>query len=290
MQATLDTIVATGKDVTADSRKAAASQFAEQVKTAGIASNASSPFFGKMHDTIKDDNKKQAKAREGIMYGIAAMASSFGSAAEPYLLPMLGAVLKCLADKSKAVREASETARKTLVSIASPHATAQIIVACIEMMDTQESWQTLAGACYVISELVTKAPDQVENCLPEVIPAVKPLLGDTKAEVASAAIAVLESSINLVDNRDIVPVIPALIEALKDSSQTLECIHKLAGTTFVATVSRGPLSIIVPLLVSGFREPKTATRRMCAKIAGNMAKLVDNQVEACRSCRRSCRS
>lgn len=90
----------------------------------------------------------------------------------------------------------------------------------------------------------------------------------------------LQKGINLVDNRDISPLLPHLIEALRDPSQVHECIHKLAGTTFVAIVSRGPLAAIVPLMVWGFREKDAATKRLCAKIVGNMAKLVDNQVEA----------
>jgi elongation factor 3 len=106
------------------------------------------------------------------------------------------------------------------------------------------------------------------------------LLGETKNETVTAAAQVLEKIIYLVDNRDILPLLPSLVSALKDPSLTKECVHRLAGTTFVATVTRGPLAAIVPLMVWGLREREAATKRICAKIIGNMAKLVENQVEA----------
>jgi len=268
--------LATGTEAAA--RKDAATTFGAAAKKEGCAKCIAS--FTAMHDAIKSDDKKASKGREGVMYAVAATASACGNESEAYLMPMMGAVLAQFGDKSKSVRDAAEVARQGLMTIASSQSTALLITASIEKMGSDEKFTTVVAACAVIKFLAGANGKETENCLPEIIPAVKPLLGDMKAEVSGAAIDVLESCINLVTNRDILPFLPALVSALKDTSETTECIHKLAGTTFVATVSRGPLSVIVPLLVWGFREPKVATRRMCAKIAGNMAKLVDNQVEA----------
>ena len=152
------------------------------------------------------------------------------------------------------------------MKIASRHATALLVGVCVKKIDVEQKWQTIVGACAVVEDLAGSFGAEVQNCLPEIIPSIKPMLADAKKEVAAAAMSSLERCIGLVDNRDIQPFLPALISAMKDTAETTECIHKLAGTTFVATVSRGPLAVIVPLLVWGFRDPKTATRRMCAKI------------------------
>ena len=56
--------------------------------------------------------------------------------------------------------------------------------------------------------------------------------------------------------------------------------HKLAATTFVQAVESPTLAIMVPLLLRGLRERVTAVRRKAAVITDNMAKLVDNPLDA----------
>jgi hypothetical protein len=60
---------------------------------------------------------------------------------------------------------------------------------------------------------------------------------------------VLDKTIRLIDNRDILPLLPSLVSVFKDPKKTKECTHELAGTTFVALFTRGPLAAIVPLMV-----------------------------------------
>merc|ERR1712166_824243 len=82
-----------------------------------------------------------------------------------------------------------------------------------------------------------------------------------------------------IDNIDIRPFVPQLVEAIADPETVPDCIYKLAGTTFVSTVTASALSLTVPLLKRGFNEPKTAIKRKCAVITENMAKLIKNPVE-----------
>jgi elongation factor 3 len=264
----------------AEDRKAGADAIAKAVAAAGVFDKDVAATIVKMHDLIKDDDKKFAKAREGICFGVEGIAKALGEAGSPLFAPMHLAVLRCCSDKSNPCKKAAELAWRAIVENSTRHATVAIIESCVQAMEAGEKWWTMVAACESIKVLADKHPDQVENCLPEIIPGCKPLLGDTKKEVIAAAESTLEKTINLVDNRDILPLIPHLIAALKDPSLVHECIHKLAGTTFVAIISRGPLAAIVPLMVWGFREKDVATRRLCAKIIGNMSKLVDNQVEA----------
>ena len=60
----------------------------------------------------------------------------------------------------------------------------------------------------------------------------------------------------------------------------IECVQKLASTTFVQTVTAAPLALIAPLLLLGFRVRSTATKRMCAVIINNMSKLVEDPEDA----------
>jgi hypothetical protein len=54
-----------------------------------------------------------------------------------------------------------------------------------------------------------------------IIPAIKQLLGETKADLVEAAGQVLHKATFLVDNRDILPLLPALCAVLTRSKQCL---------------------------------------------------------------------
>ena len=49
---------------------------------------------------------------------------------------------------------------------------------------------------------------------------------------------------------------------------------------FVQTVEGSALSVVIPLMIAGFRQPKAMVKRMCARIVSNMAKLVEDPLEA----------
>ena len=55
--------------------------------------------------------------------------------------------------------------------------------------------------------------------------------------------------------------------------------HKLAGCVFVQDIDGSALAIMCPLLKRGLDENVTATKRNCARIIENMAKLVDDPYE-----------
>ena len=55
---------------------------------------------------------------------------------------------------------------------------------------------------------------------------------------------------------------------------------KLGGIVFVQTVEGSTLSVVIPLMIEGFRTGKSMTKRMCARIVSNMSKLVEEPLEA----------
>ena len=102
---------------------------------------------------------------------------------------------------------------------------------------------------------------------------------DTRKQVKVQAADTLEDVCDAIDNIDLEPFIPAMVEAIEKPDTVAECVYALAGTTFVQTVTASALSITCPILERGFKEPKTAIKRKCAVITENMAKLVKNPAD-----------
>ena len=135
-------------------------------------------------------------------------------------------------------------------------------------------WQTKVSALKILSKAAKKAPKEVESLMTVLVPVVSKLMWDVKKPVKEQAAETLEDICEAIDNIDLKPFIPRLVEAISDPDTVGDCIYALAGTTFVQTVNSAALSITVPLLKRGFSDSKTAIKRKCAVITENMAKLV----------------
>ena len=111
------------------------------------------------------------------------------------------------------------------------------------------------------------------------VPVVSKLMWDVKKSVKEQAEDTLGDIATSIDNIDVKPFIPQLVDAIADPETVPDCVYSLAGTTFVQTVTASALSLTVPLLKRGFNDSKTAIKRKCAVITENMAKLVKNPIE-----------
>lgn len=118
------------------------------------------------------------------------------------------------------------------------------------------------------------------KAIPDVISATYGTLTDVKKNVSTKGQEVMEKVCAHINNRDINEVIPAVIRSIVVSSEVQDCIHKLAATTFVQAVEAPALGLLVPLLLRGLRERVTAIKRKSALIIDNMAKLVEDPLEA----------
>ena len=76
------------------------------------------------------------------------------------------------------------------------------------------------------------------------------LVNDMKKQVNEQARATLEKVMALTENEDIKPFLPVLKSCLIQPKDLLECIHKLAGTTFVQVLTAPMLAVVCPVLIS----------------------------------------
>jgi elongation factor 3 len=187
-------------------------------------------------------------------------------------------LLEAFADKTPAVKEAALAAVKAIVQSMNGWATFVILPALLEQIKTAGKWQIKAGSLDVLQQLITSAPAQIGQAMPDLIPVLAAAVWDTKAEVKKSAKVTLEKACALVDNKDIEKFVPALIKSLLNPIEEVpKCITLLSATTFVSEVTAPTISLIAPLLIRGLDERPTATKRKVSVIADNMSKLVDSE-------------
>jgi len=107
------------------------------------------------------------------------------------------------------------------------------------------------------------------------------LSSDIKKEVKQAVqecwIAVCET----IENVDIRPIIPTMIDGyMNPATKTEHALEVLASTPFVNDIDIPTLSLLIPILVRAMREKKVVCQRKAAVVMDTLCKLIKNPVYA----------
>ena len=219
--------------------------------------------------------------REAAVSVLPIVAEAFGRQFEPFVVALLPLVLEQAGDpKEKTLREVAVTSATALCAALSPFAMNAVLPVFFEKILPKEKWQTRVLALQLLSNLNLAAPDMCGINLVDLIPKVSVQAGDARKEVAAAAENCIEKACFCVQNRDLLPFIPALVSCLARPVEVPECVHKLSATTFVQAIEPATLAVVVPVLERGLRERAVATKRKAAIITDNMCKLVEKPIYA----------
>jgi len=213
------------------------------------------------------------------LHCVKALAESFGPSGEPYLAASVSFCLNACGAKSKPVNSFAPEACASLFKVlakALPVILDTVFAAC----DQAKDWKIRVVALSAFGIAQAESPAALASCLPAIIPMLTPCMTDTKKEVKKSSKVAMEKGLKVVDNKDIAPVVGALVDCILKPALVPELIHKLGGVVFVQTIDSPALAVMVPLLVRGLRESATAVKRTTAVIIENMSKLVENPIEA----------
>ncbi|KAI7864502.1 P-loop containing nucleoside triphosphate hydrolase protein [Spinellus fusiger] len=265
---------------TSDEVDQAAHDLAKTVKEGGV-------VILKHHNVLENleascKNKKSGLEREGGLIGFNAMIEVIGHPIEPIMIGYLGLFLEMYADKGTVVQEAAQRAAETLVSKVPPEAAKILLPVLFEAMGAcinggkapSKKWQTKVGALKLLKEFTARAPEQIGEALPTIIPVVSNCLADTKSEVATVAQTTMMAVCAVGGNPDIERHLKDLVLCMGDPGRVAKTIEKLAATTFVAEVNGPTLAITVPLLTRALNERSTLVLRQTVIITDNLCKLV----------------
>jgi elongation factor 3 len=254
-------------------------------------------------------DKKNASKRESAMFMLGAMFERFPREqpiSEVVFLVrdggLLHLVLDGLADKGSSIRESAQYAVDELFKNLELEAMAVGLLPALQRYLSKPTgkWQGTVAAFTLLGKMADKAQmgtgtkedeeakdvlrESMGKTLKELIPVVEGGMHDLKSEVVKAATKTMTSLTTLLQNDDVAPRVPLLIDTMKNpSSQTLQkAIHALSQTTFVAIVTSPVLALLTPLLERSLNTPTTSQEvlRQTVVVVENLTKLVHDPVEA----------
>eukprot|EP00798_Chlamydomonas_sp_ICE-L_P021666 gene21666-28683_t len=270
-----DQLAAEFQKLSTDERSTAAIEVATACKSGGVATLQSAAVAEKLIAAMADTASK-----EGALAAFKEIVDACGLTSEAYLLPVLPSIINLLGDKKAEVRDGANAALSTFLTMMCAFTTPMVLPHLFGGMEQSKNWQVKVGCLNALVTLSKTAPRAIGCGLSDIVPAVTDCMADAKVQVKTAASEAMTATFLVNGNRDIESFIPTLVSCIERPSEVAECIHKLAATTFVQSVESAPLAIIVPLLLRGLRERQTAIKRKAAVIVDNMAKLVENPLDA----------
>lgn len=259
-----------------EEREAASTNVSSFLNGSIIEHDVPQDFFDELRKYIKD--KKNTVGAVNALHAVSHIASQSGlsPSVEPYIVDLTKDISVKAGEKDKDVRDAASAALVSIASAITPTAIKVFLGALLENLKSTNKWQEKIAILAAITQLVDTAKDQVALRMPELIPILSEEMWDTKVDVKEAATAAIIKCSETVENKDVKPFLPKLIESIADPKKVPETVHTLGATTFVAEVTISTLSVMVPLLSRGLVERETAIKRKAAVIIDNMCKLVDD--------------
>jgi len=263
---------------TSETREACAAEFAATVKAEGVETLYTQGLLEKVKSSFKAEGKKGLVEREGALECFGALNRLLEEVVEPFIISLVPVAMQLLADKERRVTALADKTLKYFFTEMTPCALSTVLPF---LLDTTTKWQSQQFQMEILGELAsTSMSSEVARNLSEIVPVVSQLMWHDKVQVKQAAIESMKKVSATMGNKDLEPFLPSLIETILVPESVENCLERLASTTFVQEVRGDALAIIAPLLMRGLQAQRlTATKRQCARIIDNMAKLVDEPKE-----------
>ena len=169
-------------------------------------------------------------------------------------------LLKRLDDKPNVVKVAEKVLSEMISNISIQSLPIFIDIISPELQ-IDSKWRSKFGCLKLLSIFLNRVfdldRDLLSACLPQLVPIVSSCVHDLKSEVAEQSRKTLLQILKGITNRDLEPFADILVEAKINPDKTEETVQQLGGVVFVQTVEGSALSVVVPLLMDGFRQNKT---------------------------------
>ena len=181
---------------------------------------------------------KSGYERESAMVAFEEVFRTVGAkgGAEPYLLPMLPVVLGGYQEtgKGEVVKEAAEKAAKQLIRLPPPEAVPRFMDAMFEVLASPSAkWKTKVGALELLATLPKLGPAQIAERLENIIPRITTQMRDTKPEVSAAGYKAGLALCGVLENLDVLPFVPTLVNCMARPDTVPEAIKALSANVWV---------------------------------------------------------
>ena len=233
---------------------------------------------------IGEGRKADSEKQITMISAIRTFATCAGNVFEPFLFHHAIFPEVCIqlyVKSSSAVRKAIFECTMSLSKCISAHGIQRVLPPLIriakgESAGTMGHWRARVLTMSMLESFGSTGSAAFFRQMPEIVPAVMECLVVTKKEVPVAAQKALEKLVRNIKNPEIAGLVPEILAAMTNPAKTFECIEELMDTTFINSIDRQCLSIVIPIVLRGFRDGKGEMKKNACIVTGNICSLVSD--------------
>lgn len=222
--------------------------------------------------------------REASMVLLSAVAHKFVEGpVEAYLLPLFTVPLDLMNDKDNSVKRAAQSCTTALYGLYGNEAKVSALLSVLlEYLESSAKWPSKLAALKVLENMMNDVPqDYSELRFADVIPVLTNIMHDMKPELSKAGTRLLTAFASKLDNQDVQPRVPLIVQTLSNPKNVEECMRTLSHVTFVAEVTEPALALLTPILSRALNQAGASqdSLRRSVIVAENLTRLVHNPAE-----------
>lgn len=222
-------------------------------------------------------SKDSQEQLEGINK-IKSLLTNFDISNEYILINTISFLLESGSDKN--IQSEVECLCEEYIKIINPYAF-ELVFQEISKVFTSVKFQSKILGLKMINNYAKSHPQLISSNLYLIIESLINLSSDIKKEVKTAVQECWNTVCETIENVDIKPIIPVMIEGyMSPATKTEMALEKLASTPFVNDIDIPTLSLLIPMLVRAMREKKVVCQRKAAVVMDTLCKLIKNPVYA----------
>ena len=227
---------------------------------------------------IKSLSAKDLSAQTDGLEQTKILIKGFNVSVEHQLISLIPNILDLGSDKTHQID--IEWICNEIVRLVNPYAFESVFRE-ITTVFSQVKFQAKVLGLNMIRQYAKQHPTVVASNLYLIIESLISLSSDIKKEVKMAVQNCWKDVCETIENVDIKPIIPVMIDGyMNPATKTEHALEVLASTPFVNDIDIPTLSMLIPILVRAMREKKVVCQRKAAVVMETLCKLIKNPVYA----------
>ena len=184
-----------------------------------------------------------------------ALVENLGKIFEPYFLKVLQILMNFYGENQEEIRTSSLRCTRVMMSYLSAYGVKQVLPQLLKGIE-EKTWRAKVASISVLGNMAFCAPKQLSSCLPQIVPKLAQALSDPHPTVQEKGNLALSEIGSTIKSPEISEISDILIKALSNTyDESLKGLEVLLKTEFVHYIDTASLSLIIPIIEYGLRNP-----------------------------------
>ncbi|CAD8121429.1 unnamed protein product [Paramecium sonneborni] len=221
------------------------------------------------------ERKESLEDKFYVLIQLQAMIDLFQKILEPYVLKVMGILMKYFGEGKVEVRNLAMTNASRLLQSLSSYGVKIMLQPLLEGLDSDTQWRAKVANIWALGHLAHCSPKQLSSCLPQIVNSISKAISDTHPDVKAEANKSLNEIGSTIKNPEISSIADILIISLSNPyDENLRGLQVVLETKFRHYIDAPAMSLLIPIIDYGLRAQDSNQRSQASILIGGLPHLI----------------